>query len=544
MRTLYYNGNVYTGTLPPATAFAVEDGKFIFAGTDEEGMKLGREKAVDLSGKFVMAGFNDSHMHLLNYGYSLSMAHLAEHTDSLCNLLAYLKGFTEAKKLLVKSDAEKKALWIQGRGWNQDYFQDADRMPNRWDLDQVSTEFPIVATRCCGHCLAVNSKALSLLGITKDTPCPPGGRIGLKEGEPDGLFYDDAMSLIHDHLPVPGKEEIKRLIRLGIQALNSYGVTSVQSDDFCAFRSVPWQTIKEAYHELEESGELTVRVYEQSNFTSLEALKKFVEAGNITGKGTDYFKIGPLKMLGDGSLGARTAYLSQPYADDPTTRGIPIFTQEEMDSMIGYAHENGMQVAVHSIGDATMDMVLDAVEKAQKKHPRENCRHGIVHCQVTRADQLERLAKLHMHIYAQSIFLDYDIHIVERLVGKERAATSYSWKTLMEKGCVVSNGTDCPVENPNALAGIQCAVTRTTLSDHVGPYLPKEAFSVKEALDSYTINGAVASFEEDKKGRIAPGFLADFVILDGDPFAVDPFEIKDIPVLATFVGGEKVFSAS
>ncbi len=519
--------------MPLVSAFAVEDDRFIFAGSDVDGAKLCCEEAVDLSGRFVMAGFNDSHMHLLNYGQSLAMAQLAKYTDSLSGLLTYLKEYAGAQK-----DAE----WIRGRGWNQDYFQDADRMPNRWDLDQVSLERPIVITRCCGHCLAVNSKALEICGITDDTPCPEGGRIGKQGGVPDGLFYDDAMPLIHKHLPVPGKEEIKAMIRLAIKALNRYGVTSVQSDDYCVFRSVPWQVINEAYRELEESNELTVRVYEQSNFTNPEDLKAFVEAGCTTGTGTDLFKIGPLKMLGDGSLGARTAYLSRPYTDDPSTRGLPIFTQQEMDEMIGYAHRKGMQVAVHTIGDATMDMILDAVEKAQKEFPRDDCRHGVIHCQVTRKDQLDRLSRMGMHIYAQTIFLDYDIHIIETLIGPERAATSYSWKTLMQNGCVVSNGTDCPVEKPDALAGIQCAVTRTTLSDHVGPYLEKEAFTVKEALDSYTINGAIASFEEDKKGRIAPGYMADFVVLGEDPYTVDPFALKDIRVEATYLGGKKVFA--
>ena len=363
----------------------------------------------------------------------------------------------------------------------------------------------------------------------------------MRDGEPDGLFYDDAMTLIYDRLPVPSKEEIKDMLRLACRALNSYGVTSSQSDDYCVFRSVPWQTVNEAYRELEAAGELTVRVYEQSNFTDLPSLREFVEAGCVTGAGSDRFKIGPLKMLGDGSLGARTAYLSEPYTDDPSTCGIPIFTQEQMDEMIGYAHRHGMQVAVHTIGDRTMDFILNAVEKAQAECPRADARHGVVHCQITRPDQLQRLIAMNMHIYAQTIFLDYDIHIVERLVGKERAASSYSWKTLLRGGCSVSNGTDCPVELPDAMAGIQCAVTRTTLRDRMGPYLPDEAFTVQEALDSYTIRSAEASFEETVKGRIAPGYMADFVVLGTDPFQVDPFALRDVPVLATYLAGERVF---
>lgn len=534
MKVLYKNAEVYTGELPLKEAFAVENGKFIFAGSNSEGDALGCDEVVDLKGKFVCAGFNDSHMHLLNYGLALSMAPLNEHTGSLKDMLDEMKRF-------AASGTRRGDLWICGRGWNQDYFSDADRMPDRYDLDEISTEYPVIVTRCCGHCLVVNSAALKLCGITTDTLPPDGGRIGIENGELDGRFYDSGMDLINNQIPVPDKEEIKNMIRLACKALNSYGVTSSQTDDYCVFRAVPWQTVNDAYTELEASGELSVRVYQQSNFTTLPELKEFVEAGCVTGAGSDLFKFGPLKMLGDGSLGARTAYLSEPYSDDPSTCGIPIFTQEQMEELVGYANAHDMQVAIHTIGDRTMDFILNAVEKALSEHPRKDPRHGVVHCQITRPDQLERLSRMKMHIYAQSIFLDYDIHILDRLVGAKRASTSYSWKTLMKNGCVVSNGTDCPVELPDAMAGIQCAVTRTTLKDHMGPYLPDEAFTVQEALDSYTYNGAIASFEEKVKGLIAPGYMADFVVLGANPFDADPFTLKDIPIEATYLNGKKVF---
>ena len=534
MRTLYRNGNVYTGTLPLADTFAVEDGRFVFAGAGADAPDC--DETVDLGGAFVCAGFNDSHMHLLNFGQSLTMAELASHTDSLAGMLEYLRSYAAA----LPTGAGR---WIRGRGWNQDYFTDERRMPDRHDLDKVSRDVPVVIVRCCGHCLSVNSAALAACGITERTPCPEGGRIGMADGEPDGLFYDDAMTLIYSRLPLPEPEEIKDMLRRGCAALNRYGVTSVQSDDYCVFRDVPWETVNRAYRELEAAGELTVRVYEQSNFTSVPQLEAFIAAGCVTGAGSDRFRIGPLKLLGDGSLGARTAWLSRPYADDPTTRGIPIFTQEQMDDLVGCAHAHGMQVAVHAIGDATLDMVINAVEKAQARHPRDDCRHGVVHCQISRPDQLRRMAEMGIHIYAQSIFLDYDIHIVEPLVGPELAQSSYSWKTLMDSGCSVSNGSDCPVELPDVMAGIQCAVTRSTLRDHLGPYLPDQAFSIQEALDSYTIHGAEASFEENVKGRIAPGYLADFVVLGNDPFRTDPFALRDIPVLATYLAGECVYRA-
>ena len=531
MKTIFCGGKVYTGQLPLAEAFAIEGEKFIFAGSDADGLELAGEgdRVVDLAGRFVCAGFNDSHMHLLNYGQSLRIAPLHAHTRSLRAVLDCLKNHP------VPTSG-----WIIGRGWNQDYFEDVDRMPNRWDLDAVASDRPVMAVRACGHAAVVNSFVLDLLGINGDSEQPVGGQIVMENGQPNGVLFDNAMNAVYNMIPVPGREELKDMIRAASRKLNSYGVTSSQTDDYSTFSTVHWSEINAAYRELAQAGELMVRVNQQANFSNLEDLKDFVEQGNNTGVGDAMYRIGPLKMLGDGALGARTAYLSRPYADDSTTCGIPVFSQEVFDEMIGYAHANGMQTAVHTIGDACLDRALSALDKAQAAHPREDCRHGIVHCQITRADQLEKMAKMGLHIYAQSIFLDYDIRIVEDRVGPELAAASYSWKTLKDLGAAVSNGTDCPVELPFALGGIQCAVTRSTLNGE-GPYLPGEAFSVAEALDSYTSAGAYASFEEHIKGRIEPGMLADFVILGEDPFAVELSKIKDIPVLATWLGGKQVY---
>ncbi len=536
MKQIYIKGKVYTGQLPLVSAFVVEEGKFLLAGSDEEALTLRSDgdEVIDLAGAFVCSGFNDSHMHVLNYGSGLSIAPLAQHTQSLSDMLQCMKDFLAANPV-------EEGGWLRGRGWNQDYFSDVDRMPNRWDLDSISTDIPIYATRACGHCLVVNSKALELLGVTAATPQPEGGAIGMENGEPDGRFFDNAMDPVYDMVPPPSKEALKNMLRLSCKALNSYGVTSAQSDDYSSIRTVPWQLINEAYQELEASGELTVRVYEQSNFTSVAALQEYIDAGHYSGTGSELFKFGPLKMLGDGALGARTAYLSRPYADDPSTVGLPVFSQQLMDDMVLTAHKNGLQICVHAIGDACLDSVLSAYEKALAAYPRKDHRHGIVHCQITRPDQLQKIADMKLHVYAQSIFLDYDINIVETRVGKELASTSYSWKTLMNKGVTVSNGSDCPVELPFCLGSIQCAVTRKNLRGDVGPYLPEEAFTVEEALKSYTSDAAKASFEEAIKGKIAPGYLADFVVLGADPFTVDPSSIKDIEVTATYLGGNCVY---
>ena len=528
MKTAYINGLVYTGCFPLRQGFIVEDGKFLAVGSNEEILALGADVITDLEGKFVCAGFNDSHMHLLNLGQALSVAPLHLYTGSLAELIGCLRQMQPGR-----------GGWILGRGWNQDFFRDVHRMPTRWDLDKVSKTNPVCAVRACGHAMVVNSKALEFLGITGDTPQIPGGEIVMEEGEPNGILFDNAMDLVYAAVPAPNKDELKAMLRSAAAMVNSYGITSCQSDDYCVFQNVPWQVINEAYRELEAEGVLSVRVYEQANFTDCSSLAQFIDS-NPQALDSEFFRMGPLKMLGDGALGARTAYMTAPYADDPTTRGLSVFTPEVFDEMIGYAHKKGMQVAVHCIGDACLDLVLSSIEKALANHPRDDHRHGIVHCQITRPDQLQKIADLNLHVYAQSIFLDYDLHIVKDRVGEELASSSYSWKTLMDKGVTVSNGSDCPVELPHVMDGIQCAVTRRDLKGN-GPYLPQEAFTVQEAIDSFTKAGAKASFEETVKGEIHPGMLADFVVLGENPFTTDTSKLQDIPILATYLGGKVVY---
>ena len=535
MRTVFYNARIYTGTLPLCQAFAVEDGRFVQVGSDAELLASASENApaVDLQGRFVCAGFNDSHMHLLNYGRSLSEAPLALHTDSLADMLACLKDF-------LRDHPVQEGQWLTGRGWNQDYFTDVSRMPDRRDLDSVSSEIPIMITRACGHCCVVNSRVLELAGIGPGTKSPDGGSIGMENGEPDGRLYENAIELLNGFLPLPDKKALKEMIRLACAELNRYGITSAQTDDYFLFRSIPFETVNEAYRELEAEGRLSVRIYEQANFITPDELKRFVESGNVTGAGSDLFRIGPLKIVGDGALGSRTAHLSLPYADDGQNRGFSLLSDEQMNAMVSYAHAHGMQVAIHAIGDACLDQVLNAIDLALQAHPHADHRHGVVHCQVSRPDQLRRIRELGLHVYAQSIFLDYDNHIVPRLLPQDLAASSYSWKTLLKCGVSVSNGSDCPVELPDVMEGIECAVTRCSL-DGTGPYLPQEAFTVQEALDSFTIRGAEASFEGNCKGRIREGFLADFVVLGRDPFETDARELHRIPVLATYLGGRCVY---
>lgn len=535
MKEAYINGKVFTGT-GFVSAFTVEDGYFTETGNDKEILSSLKadDRLTDLNGAFVCAGFNDSHMHLLGFGQFLNEAGLKEHTSSLKGLISYLRGFLSSHPL-------REGQWLTGRGWNQDYFSDVSRMPNRYDLDLVSEEIPIMITRTCGHSCVLNSKGLTEAGIDCSTKDPEGGTIGRdRRGIPDGRLFEKAMDLASPARKTPDKEGIKEMLLLAMKEANSYGITSVSTDDYCTFRDISPEVINEAYRELIEEEKATLRVTEQCNLTDMDALKRFIGSGNVTGKGGRMFRIGPLKLLGDGSLGSRTAHLSMPYLGTDGETGFSLYPPEQLKEMIVYAHGHGMQTAVHAIGDRCLDEVLDSCEKALSSSPPRSLRHGIVHCQISRPDQFERIRRLGMLVYCQSVFLDYDNHIVEKLVPKELAASSYSWKTLLNKGVNVSNGSDCPVELPDVMKGIRCAVTRKSL-DGTGPFLPGEAFTVAEALISFTAAGAFASFEEDVKGMIRKGMLADFTVLDGDPFASDPEEIGSIKASMVYLGGKKVY---
>ena len=518
---LFKNGIIYTGD--QITDHFVVDGKYFGQEADQY------DEVIDLKGKFVVPGFIDSHMHLLNFGQALLEVQLQDHTSSLQEMKQAVKDY------IIQNKVEK-GKWVKGRGWNHDYFSDENRFPDRYDLDEISMDHPIMVTRCCGHISVVNSKALELIKMPENYYLED-GQIDLDEkGKPTGVFRENAITLIEQAIPPVTKEEIKEMILTASHELNHYGITSCHSDDFKVF-PVDYKIVLAAFEELRN--QLTVRVNEQSQLTK-EELKEFLANGYTTNVGDEIFKIGPLKMLGDGSLGAGTAYLKEPYEDAPAIRGIPIFTLEQFKEMIELAHSHHMAVAIHSIGDQTFENILTAYEYVINKYPDIQLRHGIIHCQITSNEQIKKFARLGLHAYIQSIFLDYDIHIVHKRVGK-RADESYGFTSYLKEGSHVSNGSDCPVELPDVLKGMQCAITRKTVCDHMGPYRIEEACDLSQAIASFTSEGAYASYEEKIKGKIQKGMLADFVVLDKDLFKVVPDELSSVKILETYFNGEKVY---
>ena len=501
------------------TAFVIEDNKFIYVGDDETASLLS-DTIIDLDGQCVLPGFNDSHMHLLNTGSFLSNLDLtkAHSSQEIYDLVK------------EKADTCSENQWICGRGFNQDNFTDGS-MITKTELDAI-TDCPVALVRCCGHMMVVNSKALELAGIDEHTTID-GGSIDFEHG----WLSENANERIKAAQTYT-TEQIEQLLIKGAQFCNRYGITSVQSDDFMTLTQ-HYDQVLEAYLNLDKKGLLTVRVHEQCQFPDLNTFKEFLndDRRHIH---TDSLSMGPLKMLQDGSLGARTAALSQPYHDDASTSGMIVIPQKTLEDFLTLAKEHNMGAAVHVIGDEACETVLKAYEKiSDSSNPLRN---GLVHVQITRADQLKRIANLKLHGYIQSIFVDYDARIVKERVGKLEE-TSYAFKTLHDT-TTISNGSDSPVELPDVLKGIECAVSRTSITDSSRSLNKKEALSVKEAIDSYTVGGAYASFEEQIKGKIEAGMLADFVILDQNPMHTPIHDIHNIQINETWMNGRKVYSKS
>ena len=535
MDLIFYNGKVATmddqDTI--CQAVAIEGNKIKAIGSDDEILSMKGEDTdlVDLKGRLMVPGFNDSHMHLLSYGYSLTMADL--------NGSRSVEDVIERTRDFMESNPVEEGRWIRGRGWNHDYFEGEKRFPTRYDLDQVSTDHPVCATRTCGHVLTVNSKALEIMGIDRNTPQIPGGQFDLDEnGEPIGIFREDAMRVVYDSIPSPGLEEIKAMMKKASGDLNRMGITSVGTDDFEALPGSDYENVIKAYRDLVQEGENTVRIYEQCLLPKMERLQEFLGKGYRTGVGDESFKIGPLKLLIDGSLGARTAAMVEDYSDESGNRGIETATQEYLNGLVRTAHNEDCQVAIHGIGDRGMYMAFEAIERALEENPRKDHRHGIVHAQITDMPLLEKFRDLDALAYIQPIFIDYDWKIVRDRVGEERERTSYNWKRMLEMGIHIPCGSDAPVETFDVMKGIYEAVTRKDLQGNPeGGWLPDQALTVKEALYGFTREGAYASFEEKEKGMIAEGYLADLVVLSEDIFSIDPDRIKDVKVQMTVFGG-------
>lgn len=533
MDVIFHNGHVMTMNKeePYGEAVAVRGNRIAAVGTNEAilAMKEKDTRLIDLEGKTLLPGFNDSHMHLLNYARVSSMISLVG--------VPSIQDIIQRSKTFIKESGKSEG-WIGGRGWNQNLFKEP-RLLNRYDLDKISNERPICFIRACGHVMVINSYALKMLGITGKTPQVEGGHFDIDEaGEPTGIFRENAMGLVYDHMPVPSLREIKDMIVSACEDALRAGITSIQTDDLDTYTDRYIYRIIQAYEELNAEGRLPVRIYEQCLLGDKYLFKTFLEKGYRTGLGDTFFKIGPLKILADGSLGARTAYMSEPYADDPTTCGIGKLTQDEMDEMVMMAQEHNMQVAIHCIGDEIMNMSMKSFRKALANKPTRDHRHGIVHSQITTPRLIDDFKELDLLAYIQPIFLDSDIAIVEERIGVDRAKDTYNFRKMMDMGIHTPYSSDCPVEPFDVLPGIYCAITRKSLKGSPeNGWLPQEKVTLEQAIYNYTKDGAYASFEEDIKGSIEVGMLADMIVLSEDIMNTAPDDVKDVQVILTMVDG-------
>lgn len=530
MSTILINGKIYIDKENFQEAVHIQDGIIQQVGSNEDILKNSVDNIIDLQGKTVLPGFNDSHMHLRGAGDAMTT----------CNLTSAksIEDVIELGKNFLKENKDISAL--AGRGWNQDYFINGEkRLLNRHDLDKISTEIPIVFIRVCGHVSVGNTKAIEVVGADENT-IVDGGVIELgADGKPNGVFNENAIRLIDSAIPAKNENDIEKDFLTAVDYALSVGITSVQS---CDIISAGAESMFNLIHNIYKDEKSKLRYSHQFNFQDINDFKNYLETEHLTGQYDEKFlSKGVLKLFKDGSLGARTAVMLNDYEDAPGIRGVSALSDEQLQNLCDLATANGIQVVTHAIGDGAIESVINAYEKTMV-NGENPLRHGIVHCQITSYEQLERIAKLNIPIMYQPIFLDYDIKIVEDRVGKELASTSYAFNTLYKLGAQISLGTDAPVEDCNPFPNIYCAVNRMCMDGTpTGGFNPAENMELEDVIDAYTIGSAYNEFKEDFKGRLMPGYVADLIVLDRDIFSIDKLEIKDIKVEKTMINGEFVF---
>ncbi|WP_353095198.1 amidohydrolase [Tissierella praeacuta] len=530
MKTILKNGKIYVEKNNFQEAIFIENGIIQQVGKNEEILKNNADNIIDLQGKTVLPGLNDSHLHLSWIGDAMSSCNLVP-AKSIDDVIRLSKDFINKNKGLKV---------LTGRGWNQDYFTSGEkRILNRFDLDKISTEIPIVFDRVCGHVSVGNTKALEILNIDENMVVD-GGTIELgDEGKPNGVFNENAVSIIQSVVPEKDDKDIEKEILKAAEYALSVGITSVQS---CDVSGKEFKGMFNIIHSIYDNKKLKLRYRHQFNFQDINDFKAYLETEHKVGQYDEKFlSKGSLKLFKDGSLGARTALMLKDYKDAPGTKGVAALSDEQLENLCNLATENGITVVTHAIGDGAIESVINAYEKTMEDG-KSSIRHGIVHCQITSKEQLDRIAKLNIPVMFQPIFLDYDIKIVESRVGKELSSTSYAFNTLYKLGTPISFGTDSPVEDCNPFPNIYCAVTRLGIDEKpIGGFYPNEKMEVENAIDAYTLSSAYNEFKEDIKGRLKPNYMADLIVLDKDIFTIDKLQIKDIKVEKTMIDGEFVY---
>ena len=541
---IFTHGNIYTGVVDAPSslgagqrseALASRGDRIIAVGKRDEIMKLkGPEtKIVDLEGHFVMPGFNDAHMHLASAGLQKMNVNLTG--------VKTLDEFRD--RILARVEKAAPGDWIVGGGWDETLWP-VKALPTRWDVDEVSSSHPVFLTRVDGHIAVANTRALQLASITVATRDPDGGKLDRDEaGTPTGILREKAQEAVDAAIPKPTHDKRRQAIELALADLASHGVTSAQDysqwDDF------------QIYEELERDGKLTARISEWLPFDdSVEELNKKRDSHPVS---DTMLHTGMLKGFMDGSLGSKTAAMLDPFSDDPKNSGLPQYDAAKLNAMTKERVLAGYQIGFHAIGDKGVQLALDAFAEAEKaaKDAKVKAADGgsnndyrlrIEHAQVTTLQQIQRFKDLKVIASMQPSHLLTDMSWAESRLGPKRAEHSYAWAEFLRHGVVLAFGTDYPVEPVTPFRGIYAALTRMS-EDGTKSYYPAQKLNIEQTIAAYTMGSAFAEFSEKQKGKLEPGMLADFVVLDRDITAALPSKILETKVLRTVVGGKTVYEA-
>ena len=522
------SARIWTGdpAQPEATALAVRAGRIVTLGNDPEVRRLRgpRTVVVDGRGRRIVPGFIDCHTHMSMGGFNLLGVDL-RHTKDPADFTRQLAAFAKTRP---------PGLWMTDGAWDHQVWANPV-LPTRAMLDPATGDRPACLSRTDGHMMVCNSVALKVANVTRATKDPPGGVV-VKDaaGEPTGVLKDAAMDLVGAVRPSRTPEEVREALVTALRHAAENGVTSVQDLPGDARDLDVWEKIR-------DEGKLTVRVSYRPSLSQWEKARDRRAAM----KNDEWLRVGGVKGYMDGSLGSSTALFFQPYSDDPTTKGVSAseaIPLEKLEARVAGADDAGLPVEVHAIGDRANAEILDVFERVAKKNGPRDRRFRIEHAQHLRREDIPRFAKLGVIASMQPYHAIDDGRWAEKKIGLERCRTTYAFRSLLDAGATVVFGSDWDVAPISPLAGIDAAVNRRTLDGrHPDGWIPEQRIRVVEALRAYTAGAAFAGFEENEKGSLAPGRLADFVVLSGDPLSVPPGELDRIRVEATVVGGRLVF---
>lgn len=522
------NAIIWTGNeqQPKASSMAIVADSILAIGSDDDIMKFKgtSTKVLDVDKKFITPGFIDTHVHLIDGGFNLLSIQL--------NTSKSPEDFIDRVAKYTKTVPP--GTWIVGGQWNTSEW---DNQPTKEWIDKYTPNNPVYLTSQNGHAALANSLAMDIAGITNKTKEIEGGVIERNEiNELTGIFKDNAMTLISSQIPPATDEQIDNALKTAMNHFVKNGVTTVHNVWYPAIS----KGHMEAFERALQSDELFLRIFTLDGLANWEVSAQKVNSHPKN----KWLKTNGLKGMFDGALGSHTAAFLEPYSDDPTNSGLFVLPEEDLYHYVSNADKQGLQVAVHAIGDRAINILLNVFEKVQLENGKRDRRFRVEHAQHITPSDIKRFAELNVIASMQPYHAIDDGQWVEKAIGPERIKSTYAFNSLMEAKATVAFGSDWWVAPASPLYGMYAAVTRRTL-DGKNPdgWIPEQKITIEQALNAYTKNGAYASFDEDIKGTLTVGKLADFVILDNDITKVAPQQIKDVKVLQTYVGGKKVFDS-